>query len=74
MPRNGMPLGNLERYLTVAHTMTLTIMGQSFMNTPEPQNVKASLAASFDDLYTGPRIKALGRPLGSGIFTTDGQR
>lgn len=63
---------NAQRSLTVARTMRLTLMGQSFVSTCEPENVKAILATNFKDFVIGPRINALGRLLGRGIFTTDG--
>lgn len=63
---------NARRCLTEARTMTMTVMGQSFVTTCEPENVKAVLTTNFKDFCIGPRINAFGRLLGRGIFTTDG--
>ncbi|OBT85195.1 hypothetical protein VE02_05687 [Pseudogymnoascus sp. 03VT05] len=63
---------NVRRSLTVARTMTINLMGQTFVSTCEPENVKAILATNFDDFVVGPRMSALGRLMGRGIFTTDG--
>ncbi|KAK0645431.1 putative N-alkane-inducible cytochrome P450 [Cercophora newfieldiana] len=61
-----------QRALTMHRTMTVSIMGQSFIMTAEPENVKAVLALNFDDFGIGQRMNALGRLLGKGIFTADG--
>lgn len=42
--------------------------------TTEPQNVKTILSLSFEDFGIANREKSLGRLLGKGIFTTDGER
>lgn len=63
---------NVRRSLTVARTMTINLMGQTFVSTCEPENVKAILATNFDDFVVGPRMSAMGRLMGRGIFTTDG--
>lgn len=62
-----------HRYLTThRHTLTLRVMAQSLIMTCEPENVKAVLAVKFDDFSVGTRVRAMGRLLGHGIFTTDG--
>lgn len=63
---------NVRRSLTVARTMTINLMGQTFVSTCESENVKAILATNFDDFVVGPRMSAMGRLMGRGIFTTDG--
>ncbi|KFY76994.1 hypothetical protein V499_03514 [Pseudogymnoascus sp. VKM F-103] len=63
---------NVRRSLTVARTMTINLMGQTFVSTCEPENVKSILATNFDDFVVGPRMSAMGRLMGRGIFTTDG--
>lgn len=62
---------NVRGCLEEARTRTTTILGQSFITTCEPENIKAVLATNFKDFGIGARQHALGPLLGSGIFTTD---
>lgn len=65
--------GLTQRYLTTRrHTLTLRVMAQPLIMTCEPENVKAILALKFNDFGLGTRVRAMGRLLGHGIFTTDG--
>lgn len=62
-----------QRYQTThQHTLTLRVMAQPLIMTCEPENVKAILALKFNDFGLGTRVRAMGRLLGHGIFTTDG--
>jgi hypothetical protein len=61
-----------QRFLTHGHTYQLTVMGQHFITTNEPENIKAILATNFKDFGIGKRLEAFGPQFGSGIFTTDG--
>lgn len=45
-------------------------MPESFVNTIDPENVKALLATNFKDFGLGIRLDAFGPLLGQGIFTT----
>ncbi|ORY67418.1 putative N-alkane-inducible cytochrome P450 [Pseudomassariella vexata] len=61
------------RYALVTgnRTSTAVVLGQSFVSTTDPENVKAVLATNFNDYGIGPRISAFGPLLGRGIFTAD---
>lgn len=62
----------LQRYRDNGTTWSASLMGQSMINTIDPENVKAVLATNFKDYGLGQRIVAFGPLLGHGIFTTDG--
>jgi cytochrome P450 len=62
--------GNFRR---VGNTWTSRFMGQEAVMTIEPQNVKTVLSLKFEDYGLGLREETLGRLLGKGIFTTDGE-
>ncbi|KAL6706942.1 hypothetical protein ACN47E_004892 [Coniothyrium glycines] len=65
--------GFTQRFLTTdKRTLSLHMMGQPFIMTCEPENLKAVLALKFNDFSLGTRVRAMGRLLGYGIFTTDG--
>lgn len=53
-------------------TWSSTAMGRVFVNTIDPENIKAILATNFNDFGLGHRLHTFGPLLGSGIFTTDG--
>jgi hypothetical protein len=61
-----------QRLLTYGHTYQITVMGNTFITTDEPENIKALLATNFKDFGLGKRLEAFGPQFGSGIFTTDG--
>lgn len=60
------------RYDTVGNTWSVSIVGKTFYNTVETENIKAVLATNFKDFGLGTRQEAFGALLGQGIFTTDG--
>ncbi len=62
----------LGRYNEAGNTFSFSIMGQSFITTRDPENVKAILATNFKDFGIGKRIDSFGALFGSGIFTADG--
>lgn len=53
-------------------TIDLHFAGSGFVQTREPENVKAILATQFEEFSLGNRLHALGPLLGDGIFTLDG--
>lgn len=61
-----------KRYLDNGITWSGSMMGQTFFNTIDPENVKAILATNFNDFGIGQRHEAFGALLGRGIFTSDG--
>lgn len=61
-----------KRYLDNGATWSATMMGQTFFNTIDPENIKAILATNFNDFGIGQRVDAFGALLGRGIFTSDG--
>lgn len=60
------------RYNQVGDTFSFTVMGQPFISTRDPENIKAILATNFKDFGIGRRIDAFGALFGNGIFTADG--
>lgn len=61
-----------QRYLDNRHTYQITVLGNTFVTTDEPENIKCILATNFNDFGIGKRLDAFGPLFGSGIFTTDG--
>ena len=61
-----------QRYLDHGKTFSLSLLGQTYINTIEPENIKAVLATKFNNFGVGNRLSAWGQMLGAGIFTTDG--
>ncbi|KAI8936454.1 hypothetical protein NX059_006860 [Plenodomus lindquistii] len=53
-------------------TTSVVILGQTFVSTSDPQNIKTVLATKFKDFDLGERNDAFGPFLGSGIFAADG--
>jgi len=54
------------------NTWSSRMVGQAFISTIEPENVKTILSLRFEDFGIGNREGTLGKLLGRGIFTTDG--
>ncbi|CZS96200.1 probable cytochrome P450 52A12 [Rhynchosporium graminicola] len=71
--RNLLTVGR-QRFLDHGNTWSAVLMGKSFYNTVEPENVKAILATQFKDFSLGERLQSFGPLLGQGIFTTDGKQ
>ena len=61
------------RFQAYGNTFTGVLMGQSFIQTIEPENVKTVLASSFSDYGIRGRKESFGPLLGDGIFTSDGK-
>jgi hypothetical protein len=61
-----------KRYQKYGSTWSATAMGRVFINTIDPDNIKAILATNFGDFGLGHRMRTFGPLLGKGIFTTDG--
>ena len=55
-------------------TWSASMMGKTFFNTIDPENIKAVLATNFDAFGIGERHAAFGALLGRGIFTSDGKQ
>ena len=64
--------GNHKRFQDNGITWSCVLMGKTFHNTIDPENVQAILATSFHDFGVGERLGAFGPLLGRGIFTEDG--
>lgn len=60
------------RFQKYGTTFSGVLMGQSFIITMEPENVKAVLAMNFKDFGIRGRKESFGPLLGNGIFTSDG--
>jgi len=63
---------SLKRTQENGYTWSASMLGRSFYNSSDPENIKALLATNFKDFGLGDRIRPFGALLGSGIFTTDG--
>lgn len=63
-----------KRFQDNGNTWSASMMGQTFFNTIDPENVKAILATNFNDFGIGGRLEAFGALLGRGIFTSDGKQ
>jgi hypothetical protein len=61
-----------KRFADIGNTWSATMLGQTFFNTIEPENIKTILATNFKDYGLGGRLRAFGPLLGRGIFTSDG--
>ncbi|KAI9743439.1 MAG: hypothetical protein M1835_002900, partial [Candelina submexicana] len=61
-----------DLHKTLGPTFTITVLGQTFVMTRDPENVKALLATQFADFGLGMRLETLGPLLGKGIFVVDG--
>jgi hypothetical protein len=62
----------VERFEEIGPTFTGWVFGNKFIQTKDPENVKAILTTNFKDFGLGKRKEMLGDLLGDGIFTTDG--
>ncbi|CAG8951472.1 hypothetical protein HYFRA_00007388 [Hymenoscyphus fraxineus] len=60
------------RFQKYGTTFSGVLMGQSFIMTIEPENIKAVLATNFRDFGIRGRLESFGPLLGNGIFTSDG--
>jgi hypothetical protein len=59
-----------ERYDQYGNTWSVHMMGKTFYNTIEPENIKTILATDFKKFGIWERQLAYGPLLGQGIFTT----
>lgn len=62
---------NYRNTLKTQWTSSASILGQRFVTTCDPENIKACLATRFDDWGVGPRYDVFRALLGRGIFTAD---
>jgi cytochrome P450 len=62
-----------KNFTRLAPTFGSKVFGITIVATMEPENVKTILSLKFKDFGLGGREKSLGRLLGRGIFTTDGE-
>ena len=63
---------NYKRYQDNGITWSATMMGKTFFNTIDPENLKSILATNVNNFGIGERLAAFGPLLGKGIFTSDG--
>jgi hypothetical protein len=63
-----------NRYKKYGNTFTASMMGQDFIGTIEPENVKAILMTNFGEFGIRGRMESFGPLLGNGIFTSDGEQ
>jgi hypothetical protein len=61
-----------SRFAQYGNTWSATMMGQTFYNTIDHENLKHILATNFDNFGIGPRHASFKDLLGRGIFTSDG--
>lgn len=61
-----------KRYEENGYTWSFSIMGQTFIHTIDPENIKSVLSSKFNDFGVGGRFKAFEPLQGQGIFTSDG--
>jgi hypothetical protein len=66
-----LPVGR-ARYAANGPTYSSVLLGMKFINTMDPENIKAILATNFSDFGLGQRLVTFGPLLGKGIFTSDG--
>ena len=62
----------LGKFRALGNTWSGKLMGQYFLATIEPENVKAVLATQFEQFSLQERLSVYGPLIGRGIFTTDG--
>lgn len=62
-----------RRFEDIGTTYKTKILHQSAILTTEPENIKAILSLRFHDFALGNRPSIMGKLLGEGIFTTEGQ-
>ncbi|KAH8597871.1 putative cytochrome P450 alkane hydroxylase [Bisporella sp. PMI_857] len=63
---------SLKRYQNMGFTWSASLMGGTFYNTIDPENVKTVLSTNFQEFGLGERYNVFGQLLGRGIFTSDG--
>ncbi|KNG89322.1 cytochrome P450 52A12 [Aspergillus nomiae NRRL 13137] len=61
-----------DQYGSNGNTLQQIILGQRVITTIDPENIKALLAAQFNDFALGTRHEQFAPLLGDGIFTLDG--
>jgi hypothetical protein len=61
-----------RRYDENGLTWSTRMLGTTFINTIDPENIKTILATRFADYGLGQRLQDFGPLLGKGIFTSDG--
>lgn len=61
-----------NRHVTIGPTFTAYGMGQHYISTIDPENLKTVLSVRFKDYDLGERTPIMGPLLGRGIFVTDG--
>jgi len=62
-----------RRFETMGPTFGVTLLWRPAVFTVAPQNIKTILSLRFNDYSLGQRPAIMGRLLGKGIFTTDGE-
>lgn len=62
-----------SRYAELGNTWTGSALGNTFIMTIEPENIKTILANKFDDFGLGGRLKEFSPLLTGGIFVNDGE-
>lgn len=63
----------VEDHRVYQNTFRASVLGQGFIITIEPENIKAVLSTKFQDFSLGNREETLGPLLGKGIFNSDGE-
>lgn len=72
MARQGRSLQTAQnRFRLFGHTFSGVVMGQSFITTIDPENVKALLSSQFSDFNSGKK-SLFGPFIGDSMLTTDG--
>lgn len=61
------------RFEDIGSTFKIQVLNNRAIFTIEPENIKAILSLRFQDFTLGNRPGIMGKLLGKGIFTTDGQ-
>lgn len=61
------------RFENIGPTFKIQVLNQKAIATNEPENIKAILSLRFQDFTLRNRSIVMGKLLGKGIFTTDGQ-
>lgn len=69
---NTMHANGLARFDELGSTYSAVTLGHYFLQTRDPENIKAILSTQFKDFGVGRRKDVLGQLLGDGIFTSDG--
>lgn len=64
---------NQKRFQTYGRTFQSRLMEKPAIVTMEPENIKTVLSLKFKDYTLTNRLRLLGKLLGKGIFTSDGE-